>query len=155
MNEEFYIDFDGVIMDTQGDTDRLFMEYGGDIKNPAWNEYLRCREWANYLLTCKEIDNSIDVLKELYKLKKRVYILSRVFSVNEARDKTLFLRDKGVYQDFIAVPGRISKSKVVIPNKSRLLVDDSNDNVIDWRNNKGSAILIPNEEKDLSFLLKR
>jgi hypothetical protein len=153
--EEFYIDFDGVIMDTQGETDRLFALYGSDTKNPAWNEYLRCRDWAKYLLTCKEIDKSIDVLKELYKLKKRVYILSSVFSTNEARDKIEFLRDNGVYQDFIAVPERFNKSKVVIPNKSRLLVDDSARNIVDWRNSNGEAIWFPKEEKDLTFLLRR
>lgn len=153
--EEFYIDFDGVIMDTQKDTDEMFAKYGSDTTNPAWNEWLRLRDWAKYLLTCNEIDKSIDVLKELYKLKKRVYILSSVFSTNEARDKIEFLRDKGVYQDFIAVPERFPKSRVVIPNQSRLLVDDSIRNIDDWRNNNGNAIWFPKEEKDLTFLLRR
>lgn len=154
-DEEFYIDFDGVIMDTQKETDRLFALYGSDTNNPAWNEYLRCRDWAKYLLTCKEIDKSIDVLKELYKLKKRVYILSSVFSLAEERDKIAFLRDNGVYQDFIAVPERDPKSGVVIPNPSRLLVDDSERNIVDWRNNNGPAVWFGKEEKDLTFLLKR
>ena len=153
--EEFYIDFDGVIMDTQKETDEMFIKYGSDINNPEWNEWLRLRDWAKLLLTCKEIDKSIDVLKELYKLKKRVYILSSIFSPNEMKNKMDFLRDKGVYQDFISVPERYPKSKVVIPNPSRLLVDDSKRNIVDWQNNNGTAIWFPNEEKDLTFLLKR
>ena len=154
-NEEFYIDFDGVIVDTQKQIDYLFELYGSDINSVTWNNFLRNLDWENILNNSKEIDNSLDVLRELYKLKKEVYILSRVFSTNEVQRKIEYLRDNKVYTDFITVPERMNKSSVVIPNPNRLLVDDSEGNINDWKKNNGNTLWIPKEEKNIKCLLKR
>ena len=154
-NEEFYIDFDGVIVDSQKKVDYYFSLFGGEVSTPKWNRFLEEMDWVKLLKESNEIDNSFDVLKELYKLKKEVYILSRVFSNNEAKAKIEYLRDNGIQQDFITCPGRIKKSRVVIPNENRLLVDDSLGNIEDWQKNGGKTILIPSEEQNIKCLLKR
>ncbi len=140
MNEEIYIDFDGVILNTQEKIDYFFSLFNNTI-TPEWNKFLANLNWKKDVLPySKEIKDSLKILKELYKMKKNIYILSRVFSLNEARDKIEFLRDYGVNTSFIPSPGRILKSQVIIPNQNKILIDDSKDNTIDWMNNNGKAI---------------
>ena len=166
INEEIYIDFDGVIVNTQDRIDYYFSMFDNTI-TPEWNKFLANINWrVDVLSQSKEINNSFKILKDLYELKANVYILSRVFSLNEYRDKLLYLRDNGIYINMIPSPERIEKSKVVIPNKKRILIDDSKANVQDWTYNGGQGILfignnsqVNNEfnpsVRDLSFLLKK
>ncbi len=149
MNEKIYIDFDGVIVDTQKRVNELFKMFNYEITD-SWNYFLANLNWKlNMLPYAKEINNSFEILKELYKLKKDVYILSRVFSLNEAQDKINFLRDNGIYTDFIASPGRIEKYKVIVPNQNKLLIDDSESNVKSWIDNNGKGIYFTENKIDL------
>ena len=149
MNKEIYIDFDGVIADTQKKIDYYFSLFDNTI-TPEWNKFLANINWKRDVLSdCNEIRNSFAILKDLYKMKKNIYILSRVFSLNEAKDKLEFLRDNGVNMTFIPSPGRIKKSEIIIPNKEKILIDDSKDNVLDWINNNGRGIYFTNNLVDL------
>ena len=149
MKEEIYIDFDGVIADTQKKIDMYFSQFN-NIITAEWDKFLANIKWKlDVLPEAKEINNSFEILKELYKLKKNIYILSRVFSINEARDKIEYLRDNGIQTSFIASPGRIEKSKVIIPNKDRMLIDDSKTTIKDWINNNGRGIFFAKDENDL------
>ena len=140
MNQEIYIDFDGVIADTQKKINYYFSLFDYK-KSPDWDMFLADINWKiDVLSEAKEIKNSFTILKELYKMKKNIYILSRVFSLQEAKDKIEYLRDNGVYTSFITSPGRIDKSKVIIPTQNKILIDDSKDNVLDWVNNNGKGI---------------
>ena len=169
MNEEIYIDFDGVIVDTQNKIDYYFSLFDNKI-TPEWNEFLANINWKMDVLSeAKEINNSFEILRELYKFKRNVYILSRVFSLNEYRDKLEYLRDNGIYTNFIPTPGRKEKAQVIIPNKDKILIDDSKSNVQNWINNNGRGIYFINSTIDLvdndidfkecvdnlSFLLKK
>ena len=101
MNQEIYLDFDGVIADTQKRIDYYFSLFDNTI-TPEWNKFLANLNWEKDVLSfSNEINNSLEILKNLYKMKKNVYILSRVFSLNEYKAKLEYLRDNGVYTDFI------------------------------------------------------
>jgi len=154
MNKTIYIDFDGVIVDTQKKVNELFRMFNYEISD-AWNYFLANLNWKlNMLPDAKEINNSFEVLKELYKLKKDVYILSRVFSLKEAQDKIEFLRDNGIYTDFIASPGRIEKYKVIVPNQNKILIDDSESNIKSWIDNNGKGIYFTENKIDLEVSKK-
>ena len=150
MNEEIYIAFDGVIADTQKKIDYYFSLFNNTI-TPEWNKYLANINWRRDVLSeSNEINNSFTILKELYKMKKKVYILSRVFSLNEYYDKLTYLRENGVNTLFIPSPRRIPKSYIVIPNKNRILIDASKDNNKDWIDNDGRGIYFTNDITDLT-----
>lgn len=150
MEKKIYIDFDGVIVDSQKQIDYFFRLFGNKITED-WNRFLKNLNWEKEVLpNVNEINNSFSILKELYKMKKDVYIFSRVFSINEAQDKIKYLEDKGIKISFISSPGRLDKSKIVIPNKSKILIDDSKDNVMNWINNSGYGIYFTDNIIDLS-----
>ena len=155
MNEEYYIDCDGVIIDSQDIINDIFAYYNCDSSDPYWNYILEIIDW-NWLLTqCNEINGSFEVLRELQRQGRKVYILSRVFSIEEALAKQAYLNSKGIYFKVIPVMKRINKSEVVKPEPYKILVDDSLGNVLDWRRNGGTAIYFPEEEQDLKFLVKK
>ena len=148
-DKTIYIDFDGVIVDSQKKIDYFFSLFGNKI-TAEWNNFLANLNWkVDVLSECKEINNSLTILKELYKMKRDVYILSRVFSLNEAKDKIEYLRDNGVYTDFITSPGRIEKTNVIIPNQNKILIDDSSSNIRNWIDNNGKGIYFTDNIADL------
>ena len=149
MNKQIYIDFDGVIVDSQNQINELFRQYGNKI-TAEWNNRLEKIEWKKEILpNANEINNSFSILRELYEMKKEVHILSRVFSKGEANDKAEYLKERGIFIPFIPSYGRVKKSMVVTPNSSRLLVDDSSDNIIDWNTNNGQGFYFTLDEEYL------
>ncbi len=153
--EEYYIDFDGVIVDSQNKINELFWLFGEDSTDPFWNEALMRIYWTRLLSISNELDGSFEVLRELVKSGANVSILSRVFSENEKLAKIEYLKSKGIYINFIACMGRVPKSTIIKPAPYRILVDDGIDNITDWRRYGGTGILIPDEEPNIKFLLKK
>ena len=154
MDKTIYIDFDGVIADTQKKIDYYFSLFNNTI-SPEWNRFLENINWKlDVLKDAEEINNSLSILKELYKMKRDIYILSRVFSLNEYYDKREYLKDRGIDILFIPSPKRVPKSLIVTPNKNRILVDDSKDNINDWINNNGKGIYFTNNLNNNEFNFK-
>ena len=155
MNKEYYIDFDGVIVDSQNLIDDIFAYYDCPSSDPYWNYILTIIDWEALLNRCNEIENAFTILQEVEKRGIKAYILSRVFSGEEALDKQKYLRSKGITLPFIPVYKREKKSNVIRPNANKILIDDGIDNVTEWRENGGNAVLFPEEEQDLKFLIKK
>ena len=154
MKEEYFIDFDGVILDTQVEIDRLFYEHGGVI-NEDWDKFLKYEiDWERLLNDSKVIDDSLNILKTLYKNDKKVSVFSRVFSLREAQSKLTYLRDNNVLVDFVICPGRTRKSEVIVPNINRFLVEDSISNAMDWKDNNGVELFFTKKIEVLKQLLK-
>ena len=150
VNKEIYVDFDGVIVDTQEKINYLFSKFNNTI-TPEWNKYLANINWRRDILPeASEINNSFGILKELYKMKRNIIILSRVFSANEYIDKLDYLHSKGIYCNFIPTFGRRNKSEYVRPNKNKLLIDDSETNVKDWLDHNGRGVFFTNNAIDLA-----
>ncbi len=154
MNKEIYIDFDGVILNTQVEIDKKYYEHGGVI-DESWNKVLENEiDWKKLLGDSKVIGNSLEVLKELYNQGQKTYIFSRVFSLGEAQEKINYLRDNNVLTDFIICPKRARKSEVIIPNKNRILVEDSTSNAMDWKNNGGLELFFTKDISKLNQILE-
>lgn len=154
MNKEIYIDFDGVILDTQVEVDKLYYAHGGII-DESWNKFLENDiDWKKLLSDSQVIGNSFEVLKELYNQGQKTYIFSRVFSLIEAQEKLNYLRSNNILTDFIICPKRTRKSEVITPNKNRILVEDSTSNAIDWKNNGGLELLFTTDISKLNQVLE-
>ncbi len=169
MEEYTYIDFDGVILDT---LPRMLERkyYLGYTNHQDESEYYRFfektnndKEVWNYIIKgAKPINDSINIIRKLESLKKKLAILTRIYSKAEQKVK---LEIKDIYKissPFIFVPPELQKHEVVIPNGQRL-IDDSRGNVLGWNENGGKGILFckdidsntKDKVKSLSFLLKK
>lgn len=127
-----YIDFDGVILDTE---DLLFKEWR---KNPNRHslpeiekiKYIQKQDWSNIVNKSPIINDSIYYLKNMN--SKETTILTRIHSLaNEGTAKVTFLREKGVKQQIILVPYNLKKSSMVNV-KNNTLIDDSLFNLDEW-----------------------
>lgn len=135
-----YIDFDGVILDTEG---LLFEEWR---KNPNRHlltemdkiKYIQKSDW-NYIINNSEIINdSIYYLKQMD--PRQSAILTKIHSsANEGIAKIRWLRDKGVKQSIILVPYMAKKTDMV-DACGNILIDDCLKNLDDWSYNNGIPI---------------
>ena len=135
-----YIDFDGVILDTE---DVLFYDWrhNPESYNMPWDNearYIERANWKNVLDNSPVINDSIYILKNMD--YKDVAILTKVHSLdNEGAAKINYLGSNGVKQQVILVPYSLSKTDVVMA-KGNILIDDSVRNLIEWEAKGGYFI---------------
>lgn len=169
-NDYTFIDFDGVILDSeQRMLERKFNLGLPDHKNEnefdAYFEYtnLHPEEWKYILKEAKSINNSVEIIRELENLKRKIAILTKIHTLQEMKVKTEVLReDLKILCPVIFVPPGVKKHQVVIPN-NQLLIDDSKKNIKGWIENGGKGLIfdstIDNDTdekvKSLEFLIKR
>lgn len=169
-SDYIFIDFDGVILDSE--ERMLERKYGlglYDHKNEsefdAYFEYtnLHPEEWGYIIKDAKPINNSVEIIKELESLKRKIAILTKIHTLQEMKVKTDVLRENlKILCPIIFVPPGVKKHQVVIPN-DQLLIDDSRKNIKSWIENGGRGLIFDptiesnNDEKvmSLDFLLKR
>lgn len=140
-----YIDFDGVIMDTET---HLFDNYEamakrGLVKNDY--EYVSRINFEEYLYNCDFIDGSLGYLIS----NPDAIILTKVCSLQEASAKVNILRKIGINNDFCFVPYGLKKDFIVDP-ANNILVDDTIHNLDSWVANggKGYYFNFKNSEHD-------
>ena len=128
-----YIDFDGVILDTE---DLLFHEWR---KNPEHHflpdedkvVYIRNCNWRDIINNSPVINDSIYILKNMD--KDASSILTKIHSLEEGYEKIIYLRNNDVKQNVILVPYPANKTEVVKPSSSSdILIDDSLSNLQYW-----------------------
>ena len=163
MNEKYtFIDLDGVILDSQ---ERMLekKEEAGFLNHEdptEFDNYFKIvddlvGEWDYILGEAKPINNSIEIIKELESMKKRIAILTKI-NIEILRSK------QNIYVPIIFVPPGIEKHEIVIPN-GQILIDDSRRNIYGWNNHYGNGILFNKNIEcstndtvnSLEFLLKR
>ena len=144
-----YIDFDGVILDTEN---ALFKEWR---KNPnrhllSENEkiqYIKKANWDYILNNSNIINDSLYYLNNMDSNKS--FILTKVHSMeNEAYAKVLWLRKNNVKQGIIVVPYYFKKSDIVSA-KDNVLIDDSLKNLKEWEEENGYPIFFNKENNNI------
>lgn len=165
-----YIDFDGVILDSE--ERMLDRKYSIGLYNHKdaneFNEYfnytnLHPEEWDYIIREASSINDSVEIIKELESMKKKIAILTKIHSLYEMRVKIEDLREhRKINCPVLFVPPGVNKHDVERPN-GKLLIDDSKTNIKLWIENGGQGFIfdktIPkdtnNKVKSLEFLLKR
>ena len=144
-----YIDFDGVILDTE---ELLFKECR---KNPDRHllpieekiKYMQSADWHKILLESPVINDSLYILKQMDTNTSQ--ILTTVHSLtNEGYEKIKYLRDHNIAQNVILVPYLLKKSDMVNPYDN-ILVDDSLKNLDDWSLNGGCSLFFDKNNNNI------
>ena len=143
----YYIDFDGVILDTYLPTFKEYLEkeklgkYIDDI------EYVQKQNWEKILKESEIINNSLDIIKSLD--INRVAILTRIHSLeNEGESKIKYLREKGIKCPIILVPYHLKKTDIVSA-KNNILIDDAVFNLDEWSSQGGTSIYFNKDGKQI------
>jgi len=169
INDYTFIDFDGVILDSE---ERMLErkynlglhDHNNESEYEKYFEYTNTHpeEWLYILKEAKSINNSVEIIKELESLKRKIAILTKIHTLQEMKLKTEVLReDLKILCPVIFVPPGVKKHEVIIPNQ-QLLIDDSKNNIKRWIENGGKGLIFePTIERDntekvrsLEFLLK-
>lgn len=144
------------------------MVYYDHSNEDEFNQYFEYtnnhpEEWGYIIREARSINNSVEIIRELEKLKKRIAILTKVYILYEMKTKVEDLRkSRNIQCPVFFVPPGIKKHQIVIPN-NQILIDDSKKNVKYWIENGGRGFIFDlsilvdqdNKVKSLEFLLKR
>lgn len=132
----FMIDIDGVCIDTEERIAKIANEIG-------WKEVFKSVDWHEHIFSSNQINNSIDILRDVQQTLKRIQLLTQNHTIEEEFEKIKFFRDNGIYLPIISVLPKVSKSIVVPPSFYKgnvVLVDDKEKNVIEWNNSGGIGV---------------
>lgn len=144
-----FIDFDGVILDTE---DVLFYEWRKNpdrhnLPNIAKVNYIKDADWNYILNNSPEINDSFYILKNLDPNKSA--ILTKVHSLdNEGAEKVKFIRSKGIEQPIFLVPYFLKKSDIV-DAQGNILIDDSLKNLTEWLDAGGYPMFFDKKEDNV------
>ncbi len=134
--ENIFIDFDGVIFDTEKRVvDRKKLR--PDI---SWNAFFEELDWFELLEEAKVINNAIDYILEAQSKSKQIAILTKIHTLLEMEAKVRALRTRNIEIPILFVPPYIKKSQIYLPNNGEILIDDSIKNLIDWEQKGGRSI---------------
>ena len=142
-----YIDFDGVIMDTNKAITSLLEEYNISSENNEEKlEFLSKVNWHQLLNQSNEISNAFKNIQTLAQSGTyNVSILTHVCSEHESIEKTKLINEKIGNVSVIPVPRHQEKCNYVDP-KNAILVDDYTKNLELWEQNGGIGIKFTNKE---------
>ncbi len=125
-----YIDCDGVILDTETGLFDQYYEQKKLNRNLKKVQYLQQLDWIWWIKQAKVLENAIEILKSYNPID--IIILTKVYSLGEALAKINYFRENKLKNDIVIVPNGINKSSVV-EAKGNILVDDSLNNLEDWK----------------------
>jgi hypothetical protein len=125
-----YIDFDGVILDTDSVIDS---DYDGTISR---RDFVRNYDWFKLMRDDLIINDS---LYNIINSRFDVYILSKISSMCEGQAKVRYLRSKKVNIDIHLVPTMVDKCDIVSAC-GNILVDDKIFNLDSWSERGGISI---------------
>ena len=145
MEKEYFVDFDGVILDSQ---ERFLEVMRDNINYYDWLDYLSSIDWKQFLQECNEIDDSLSVLKKLQNLKRLKGIITSIHSFVEGQQKLIYLREKEILVPIYYVLPFQKKSEILIPNKLMVLVDDKLENCLEWKKAGGTSLLFDPMDKE-------
>ena len=119
-------------------------------------------EWEYIIEGASSLNSSVEIIRELEKMKRKLAILTKVHSLKEMQIKVSDLRqNRYIYSPIIFVPPGVKKHEIIIPN-NQLLIDDSSKNINGWVQNGGVGMIFDEKLKvnsktrvrSLEFLLE-
>ncbi|HIT10142.1 MAG TPA: hypothetical protein IAC24_00885 [Candidatus Onthousia faecigallinarum] len=144
-NRKIFLDFDGVIFDTE----KRVLERKNQRPDISWNEFFEKLNWFELLDESEVINNAIEYILEGQSKAKQIAILTKVHTLFEMEAKVKALRSRKVEIPIFFVPPHVKKSQIYLPNNGEILIDDSIKNLVDWEQNGGRGLYF-NEALDSS-----
>ena len=141
-DQTFYIDFDGVILDTMPIYRYVRAKYNLTCDDGRLFRYMNVSDVINKK---RAINNSLEILKKVQN-KIDIRILSKVNNDYEARIKREFLESCGITIPFIGVPQYENKSNYADKIENSVLVDDLKDNIDEWQKAGGTGLYFTNKK---------
>ncbi len=135
-NQKIFIDFDGVIFDTE----KRIVERKNQNPDISWNDFFEKLDWFELLEESKVINNAIDYILEGQTNSKQLAILTKVHTLIEMEAKVKALRSRKIQVPILFVPPHAKKSQIYLPNNGEILIDDSIKNLVDWESRGGKSI---------------
>lgn len=135
-NKKIFIDFDGVIFDTE----ERIIERKNLRKDLEWNEFFYELDWFKLMAESKVINNAIEYILQAQENQKQIAILTKIHTLLEMEAKVRALRNRKVSVPILFVPPHIKKSEIYVPNNGEILIDDSLKNLVDWKQKGGEGI---------------
>ncbi len=170
INEYVYIDLDGVILDSEHRMLQRkemigFHNHHDKQEFSKYFEYtqLHPSEWNYIIKEANSLNNSVEIIRKLEKMKKKIAILTKIHTLYEMKVKIEDLRNnRKIGCPVLFVPPGVKKCDIVIPN-GQILVDDSQKNIKDWIEHGGKGFIYDEKAnndtfskvRSLDFLLKR
>lgn len=145
-NQKIFIDFDGVIFDTE----KRVVERKNQKPDMSWNEFFEELDWFQLLEESKVINNAIDYILKGQTRSEQLFILTKIHTLVEMEAKTKLLRNKKIEVPILFVPPHVKKSQIYLPNNGEILIDDSIKNLIDWEQNGGNSIYFNEDLESVS-----
>ena len=137
-------DFDGVFLDSQKRFNEVLTS---EASLETWMDFLSSINWREFVRECDLIPGALEVFTELQKREILKGFITTIHSFDEGKEKCVFLRELGIYVPIYYVLPEQAKSSVYIPNRKVILLDDKENNYLDWTANGGKSILYDPEEK--------
>lgn len=145
-NQKIFIDFDGVIFDTE----KRVVERKNQKPDMSWNEFFEELDWFQLLEESKVINNAIDYILKGQTRSEQLFILTKIHTLVEMEAKTKLLRNKKIEVPILFVPPHVKKSQIYLPNNGEILIDDSIKILIDWEQNGGNSIYFNEDLESVS-----
>ena len=155
MEEKYiFIDCDGVILDSEQRMNKKKEERGYLNHNDGkeFDDYFKLAdsiegEWEYIIEGASSLNSSVEIIRELEKMKRKLAILTKVHSLKEMQIKDSDLRqNRYIYSPIIFVPPCVKKHEIIIPN-NQLLIDDSSKNINGWVQNGGVGMIFDEKLK--------
>ena len=134
--ENVFIDFDGVIFDTE----KRVVERKKLRPDISWNVFFEELDWFELLEEAKVINNAIVYILEAQSKSRQIAILTKIHTLLEMEAKVRALRSRNIEIPILFVPPHIKKSQIYLPNNGEILIDDSIKNLIDWEQKGGRGL---------------
>lgn len=137
MNKEIYLDFDGVILNTNTFVTNIIKSEMKNYKevpiSKSIPQIISLIDWKEVISQSSEINNSISNIEKIISLKNlSVNIISHVASINEMEEKSKFIYGNIPGVKVIFVPKSVPKDRMVV-SKNLILIDDYTPNLINWK----------------------
>lgn len=140
---KIYLDFDGVILDTDS---VIYREY---VKIPGMDrrEFAKSYDWFKLMDDELIIHDSLDMIKNS---KYEITLLSKISTMNEGQAKIKYLRSKDIDININLVPVGINKCDAVKAS-GNVLIDDKVVNLDTWNDKGGIAIYFNKDNSDIDI----
>lgn len=131
-----FIDFDGVIFDTE----KRVVQQKEQLPKISWEEFFATLDWFKLLEESKVINNAVDYILEGQEKNKKIAILTKIHTLLEMQAKVNKLRNCNINVPILFVPPHVKKTSIYLPNNGEILIDDSIKNLKDWKEHGGVGI---------------